>query len=418
MRSIIPLLTYLLSTVVHAQALTLDSAIAMAVRHLQYSDSRAQLTAIQGIQDKEVKSAWFPEFTLKAQSTIQNEQFDLPFTIPGVDAINVPLGMHRVLVEFSQLVYDGQMGRKRIELDQLSTDQQGLALDSRKLELRAQVTQCYMSILLGQAQQRLLMLRVNTLSEQHTRLVAAADAGAVLGAEVSAMEAEQLTAAQEQIKADFSVQQLFQQLALLTGDTAIATARLTIPTDDDPGDGPPDQRPDVRAFDLRLKALDVQSDLAKSARLPQLRIFGNAGAGDPGYNILLDEWRPMFLIGAGLQWPILDNGTRKRTDRILDLQRLLIQSDKDRLTEHWSIRIAQQRKQIEQYRALMTTDQQLVKLREEVAATKADQLAAGTITTSEYIADLNKEQAARLGLEIHELQTVLAIRTTKVLQAR
>ncbi len=418
MRSIIPPLILLLTTAIHAQPLTLDSAIALAVRHLQFSDSHAQLTAIQGIQEKEVKSAWFPDFTLKAQSTIQNEQFDLPFAIPGVDAIDVPLDMHRVLVEFSQLVYDGQMDRKRIELDQLSTDQQGLALDSRMLDLRAQVTQCYMAILLGQAQQRLLMLRVNTLSEQHARLVAAADAGAVLQAEVSAMEAEQLSAAQENVKADFSVQQLFQQLALLTGDPAVATAQLTVPADDDPGDGPPDQRPDVRSFDLRLEALDVQSDLAKSSRLPQLRLFGNAGAGDPGYNILMDEWRPMFLIGAGLQWPILDNGTRKRTDRILDFQRLLIQSDKDRLIDHWKIRIAQQRKEIDQYHALMVTDQRLVDLRAVVTTTKSNQLAAGTITTSEYITDLNKEQAARLGQEIHRLQSVLAIRTTKDIQAR
>jgi hypothetical protein len=73
--------------------------------------------------------------------------------------------------------------------------------------------------------------------------------------------------------------------------------------------------------------------------------------------------------------------------------------------------LADQRRDLLQYRELIATDDRLVQLREEVSAVKAEQLAQGTITASEYITELNKEHAARLGREVHRLQSLLAIHT-------
>ena len=66
----------------------------------------------------------------------------------------------------------------------------------------------------------------------------------------------------------------------------------------------------------------------------------------------------------------------------------------------------------------MGHDREMATLRTEVTEAKAEQLANGTATAADYVNELNKEHAARLGREIHELQAVLAIRTSKDIQAR
>lgn len=415
---ILPLLALLPSFVLSAQELTLDSAIAMTLRHERYDGSRALLVDMKALQNNEVNSAWLPQLTLNAQSTVQNEQFGFPAAIPGLSVPAVPLDFHRVLVNFSQTVYDGQVTRSRLQLEQLDLDQQDLLFAGRELEVRGQVTQRYMAVLLSEAQLRLLDLRSGTITGQRDRISAAVDAGAALPSDADALDAELIAVEQERVQVRYTVERIRQELAVLTGESRVATIPFAAPAIAPISAASVDQRPDIRAFDLRLRALDVQGDLARSTRLPKLKIFGNAGAGDPGYNSFRDEWRPMLLIGAGLEWRILDWGTRKRTDRMLDMQRELVHQDRDRLAEQWTMAVEQQRKNMQQFGELTSTDERLVKLRSQVSQAKSEQLANGTITTSEYITELNKEHAARLGSEVHHLQAVLAARTAQDLQAR
>lgn len=418
MRSFLCTITFLAGCICSGQELSLDSAITLALRHEGFRDSRALLADMKALQADEVNSAWFPQFNLNVQSTYQNEQIDLPFGLPGLAPPEVPLDLHRALIEIGQTVYDGQVTRSRLRLEQLDVDQQDLALASRELEVRGQVTQRYMAVLLGERQLGLLALRKASILAQHERLIAAVDAGAALLSDAAALEAETITLDQEIAQVSTTVKRTRHELATITDAAAVATASFVAPVETEPGDLSVEQRPDIRAFDLRLQALDVQHDLARSSRLPRIRVFGNAGAGNPGYNTFLDEWRPMLLVGAGIQWRIVDWGTRKRTDRNIDLQRDLLRMDRERIVERWTIALAHQREELAHFRALRSSDDRLIALRTEVTEAKAEQLANGTATAADYVNELNKEHAARLGREIHELQAVLAIRTSKDIQAR
>lgn len=417
MRSqVLPLL--LCATIASAQQLPLDSVIALAQRHQRYSDSRAVNNEMGAAQLRESGNSWYPQLTLNAQSTYQNEQIAFPATLPGFSPPGIPLNFNRVLVNFSQTIYDGETTRARKEIDGLATEQQDLALAGRELEVRAQVTQRYMAVLLSEAQADLLDLRKNTLSEQRDRVSAAFANGAALASDQDALDAELLSIDQEMTQVRYTVERLRNELSVLTGDTRLGQADFVAPPLDVAFDGAVDQRPDIRAFDLRLRSLDAQEDMALAARMPKLRLFGNAGAGDPGYNTFNDAWRPMFLAGVSLDWRILDWGSRKRSDRMIDLQRSLVQQDRDRLMEQWTIALSAQERNALQFRELMQTDDRLVALRAQVSAAKSEQLTNGTITSSDYITELNREHAARLNKEVHALQAALASRTYLDLQAR
>ena len=57
---------------------------------------------------------------------------------------------------------------------------------------------------------------------------------------------------------------------------------------------------------------------------------------------------------------------------------------------------------------LLLQDDKVVSIRQEITAVKAAELANGTITTTAYLEELNKENEAKLNLEVHKLKLVMA----------
>jgi outer membrane protein TolC len=399
-----------LSTASHAQELTLDSAIAQALRHDHIQQQIGDIDAASALRDHDRSSAWYPQLTLNAQSTIQNEQIAFPISFPGVTPPEVPLDFHRALLNFNQTLYDGNTTRARRRLETIDADRQQLEAEARTIDLRAQVIQRYMSILVCAEQLRLLGTKANTLEEQRQRIHTAVDNGAALASEEDALRAELITTGQEHIEVESTEHRMRSDLALLTGEERNRTAALAQPVMDARADLDPAQRPDVRAFGLREQVLEAQLDVATALRRPTLNFFGNAGVGSPGYNTFNGDIRPMLLAGVGLQWRILDWGQLKRQRSISDLQRGDLLIERDRLLRNVNMAISAQDEEARKMDRLLEKDNELIGLRGSVAKAKSEQLALGTATASDYITELNKENAARLGLEIHQLQRILAQR--------
>ncbi len=393
-----------------AQELTLDSAIAQALRHDRIQQQLGDIDAASALRDRDRSTAWLPQLTLNAQSTMQNEQIAFPISFPGVTPPEVPLDFHRALLNFNQTLYDGNTTRERRRLETIDADRQRLEAEARTIDLKGQVIQRYMSILVCTEQLRLLDAKANTLEEHRQRIHAAVDNGAALTSEEDALRAELITTGQEHIEVESTEQRMRSDLAMLTGEQRNRTAALAEPVVDTRVDVDPTQRPDVRAFGLREQALDAQVDVSAAMRRPTLNFFGNAGFGTPGYNTFNRDIRPMLLAGVGLQWRILDWGQLKRQRSISDLQRGGLLIERDRFLRNVNMALSAQDEEARKMDRLLEKDNELIGLRGSVAKAKSEQLALGTATASDYITELNKENAARLGLEIHQLQRILAQR--------
>lgn len=68
-------------------------------------------------------------------------------------------------------------------------------------------------------------------------------------------------------------------------------------------------RPDVRAYGLRLRAADWRVSAARSARLPSLRLTASASYGAGEWDLLFDNW--VLALAGSLTGPIFDAGRRK-----------------------------------------------------------------------------------------------------------
>jgi outer membrane protein TolC len=161
---------------------------------------------------------------------------------------------------------------------------------------------------------------------------------------------------------------------------------------------------------MREQALDAQLDLRRSARRPTLHAFASAGGGLPGYNLFDDRFRPMAMAGLKLQWNFLDWGVTRRAEAGAGLQRAMLEQERDRALRRINITLDAQQVKIAELDRLIEKDDALIALLGGVVRTKGNQLALGTATASDYLTELNKENAARLGREMHQLQRLLAIR--------
>jgi len=404
------LLAWITACAVHAQPLTLDSAIARALRHDRVQQQLGDIDATAAMYDRDRATTWLPQLTLNAQSTIQNEQMGFTGSLPGLALPEVPLDFHRILLNFNQTLYDGNATRERRRLQVIDADRQRMEAEARTIELKAQMIQRYMSVLVCAEQLRLLDAKANTLEEQRARVHGAVAAGAALPSEEDLLRAELVSTMQERIRTEATERNMRADLALLTGVEADRDATLQRPQEVGNAAVDPTQRADIRAFDLRAQALDAQLGIGVAMRRPTLNVFGNAGVGDPGYNMLDPTMRPMLLAGIGLQWRILDWGQVKRQRSITELQRDMLVVERDRALRQVHMALSAQDEELHKYDRLLEKDGELIDLRASVTRARSEQLTLGTATAADYITELDKENAARLWLEIHQLQRLLAQR--------
>ena len=166
----------------------------------------------------------------------------------------------------------------------------------------------------------------------------------------------------------------------------------------------PLKRPEMDLFSKQNELLSANSDLLQKQRNPKLFGFGQAGYGKPGLNMLNNSFDTYYMVGLGFSWNVLDWETTSHQKQIIKLQQDMVQTKQDAFVRNIDLATDQQNKQINQISELLKTDQQLITIRERITKTSASKLENGTITTADYIQDLNAETTARLMLETHKIQ--------------
>lgn len=401
-----------------AQKLTLDSCVERAWQHYQYAEQEEETQASGRLAIQNTQMAWLPSFTLQATSTIQNEQMGLEGpNVPGFSFPDVPLDFHRVLINFSQTIYDGGMVSTQKQLQHLQTEEAQTQVEAQKLGLRASVTSQFMGIMLAQKQVSLLHLKMKTLQEQMGKLQQAVTNGVATEADLQNLQAELITTRQDSTEIRYTETEYLQKLTDMMGMSGTLQASQLLAPESAPlsTDISLEGRPDIHQLALKQQQLTVQKQLSKNTRLPKIQLFGNAGYGDPGYNVFKSGWRPMLLAGIRLEWKIYDWKDHQNKVEMLSYQSSSLQKEQDRLKWKWNMELEAKQKEVAKMNKLMEQDDELITLRENITRTKSHQLAQGTITSAEYITALNQEHAARLAKAVHALKQIISVENYQII---
>lgn len=399
-------------------ALTLDECIARAFAHLQYAQ---QSRAYERSSEWAVKNAgksWLPQITLNGTSTYQNENVSIPSTlpIPGLQLPKAPLAFHRLLLDFTQTLYDGSMAsnRKRLEQSRYGILQQQVEIE--KIHTKAQVISLFISIQLADERLHILRNRSRVLTERRDALAKAAEFGGATVANIKTLEAELLVVEQNLVEAQYSRSILLAALGETMGQTLPESQEFVRPEPVVELNDTVDSRPELRLLEAQVENLGLQKDLLRASRRPTLRAFGSIGAGKPGYDIFNEDVSAMAIVGARLSWQMFDWNHAHNEREILSASQEITRSDHVQTSVRLRTELKQHEKEIHMMQALLAKDDQVVQLRSEISAIKVAEMENGTITSTDYIVELNLEEEARLNQKVHELKLILAKLNYRTLQ--
>jgi hypothetical protein len=197
-------------------------------------------------------------------------------------------------------------------------------------------------------------------------------------------------------------------LSILTGEEVTVGTILEIPVPDIYGKASGLDRLEYGLFSLQEQKSESMKKVVSSRLMPRFVAYGQAGYGRPGFDMLKNAFDDFYMIGARMSWNFWDWNKGRNEKTILDLNRNIIQSNRDLFSQNISIELERKQAEIFRYQKLIEKDEDIVALRAGIAKTYASRLANGVITATEYITELNAETEALLNLRIHQIQLVRA----------
>ena len=388
-------------------SVTLDECYRLARENYpRLTDARRQ-QEISDLKIKNIAVAWNPQLNLSGQATYQSEVTKVSVPIPNISIPSPAKDQYKAYLDIRQTIFDGGVTNagSLAEKSSLAADQQGLEVEF--YALHDKVNQLYFGILLLSESEAVLKLKMSVLNERIKVLESGFKNGTVGSRDLDLLKAERLLTDQQ-------IGELFSErrsglgtLGILTNQKLDEQTTLTEPAASTKG--VPISRPELKYFDLLGNKIDQSSQLLQKARNPKIFGFGQAGYGRPGLNMLKNTFDPYYLVGLGLSWNILDWKQTGRSREILEVQKQMIGSQRALFDQNISVSLLRAGEAIRKAEQLLKIDDELVVLRDNIAKHSASQLENGTITSADYIVDLNALTQANISKKSHKVQLYQAV---------
>jgi outer membrane protein TolC len=368
-----------------------------------------------------------PAFRLGADGSYQSEVVEIPVT--GVAIEPPPKEQYEASLQADWTIWDGgsASAREASTSATLVSDQASLRADLH--DLRSQVADAYFAALTVQAQLDEVDLLVEDLD---ARLGEARDRvaeGAALPADTAAFRAEVLTAEQQRARLEAERRAALDVLERLTGRAIDDDALLVLPRvgervqriEEQLGaeDGLPDSlrvHPRFATFEAARAVQETRLALASAARAPRIAAFGRLAWGNPGYRQFSEDPHDYWRAGMQVQWQPFDWGRAGREAEEARVQQRIVDTREAAFADALLRAAATPRRRIAFLESALSTDGEIIALREVVEAQARARWDERAIPASQYTDARTDVLAARLALARHRIELVREqVRTLTIL---
>ncbi len=356
-----------------------------------------------------IQKGWLPQLTATAQATYQSAVTAWPDEMKGlmqqmgVDMKGLAKDQYRVGVDLQQTVFDGGAisAQKQVAREQGAVQQAQLEVDLYKV--RQRVNEMYFGLLLLDDQISLNKDLQEQLAASEKKLTSMVKHGTAAQCDLNNVTAERLNVVQQMTTLESQRRVLLSMLGTFCG---LEVTRVTKPAAVALIEG--NNRPELRLIDSQLRLADAQDRALKAALLPRVGVFAQGFYGYPGYNMFRDmmsrDWSWNAMVGARLTWNIGALYTHRNDRAKVQLQRETARNQREVFLFNNRLEQMQQSEAVERYRTLMSQDQEIIDLRQQVRKAAESKLAHGIIDVNDLLRDINSENAARVQQSIHEIE--------------
>ncbi|MCK5169621.1 MAG: TolC family protein [Bacteroidales bacterium] len=355
---------------------------------------------------KNLKTRWLPNSELNAQATYQSDVLDLDMDLPiTVDLPYVPKDQYKASLDINQLIYD--WGRiktaKNLENSNLKVNHQNTKVELNKI--KEQINKFYFAILILEHNKKLLNVMLNDLKAKEKTVESGVRNGILLNSDYSAIKAERLKVQQKIVEIDNQKNAAIDILAELTGIEMSSDAILEIPNYEI-NNAESVSRPEIDLFEYQRERLDVTSQIVSKQNKPAIFSFAQLGYGKPGLNMVSTEFDSYYYVGLGLSWKFWDWNKTSREKQIISLNKDLVSTQENTFNKQIDIALKNESAKVKIFEDAIESDEEIIKLREEVTESARSQLDNGVITSTDYIIELSAETQAKINYETHKILLV------------
>ncbi|RHN10731.1 TolC family protein [Bacteroides intestinalis] len=352
---------------------------------------------------------YLPQFTISGKATYQSDVTKLPVDVPGIDIKSMPKDQYQVMLEVSQNIWDGGDIRSKKQLTQATSE-----IDRGKLEvdmyaLNDRVNQLYFGILLLDEQLKQNQLLQEDLRRTHQLVSNYMANGIANQSDLDAVSVEILNTKQKRIELESSRQAYLSMLSIFTGKEIASETTLEKPADTFESISLVNNRPELRWFDAQGGQLNVQESSLKTRFRPRFALFVQGAYGNPGLNMLKDDFSAYYVAGVRMSWNFGSLYTLRNDRRLIDNNRRKLETSRDVFLFNTNLQSTQQSSAIQSMRRQMVDDDEIIRLRVNIRKAAEAKVENGTLTVTDMLREITAENLARQTKALHEVQLLMNI---------
>ncbi len=390
------------------QELSLDSCQSWARKNHPLLRQEGIIDEISQLHQQNIQSLNLPQFDLTVKGSWQSDVTKVTLAIPGF-AGPEPLAkdQYRAYLDIKQKLYDGGMVKKQEELEEARRQVSRQETETELYKIKETVNTLYFNALLVQENLKIVNLKNETLDADIKNVSSAVNNGVVLPNQLDQLKAEKLLTEQQKTELKSSLKTNTGLLEIVTGKNISEETIFSLPAVlTATGNPEPEQkinRPEIELFALQKSQLDKNREILKASRIPYVYAFGQAGYGRPGLNMLNNNLADWYMVGAGLSWNVFDWHKSQHDRAALNLQKEIINTNLDNFNRSVNMSLTREQDNFVKLKTLISSDEQLVKIKEQIAGRSEAALKSGTITSADYLRDLNASLQAQANMETRKI---------------
>lgn len=358
---------------------------------------------------------YLPQFSLSGKATYQSDITELPVKIPGVDVKTAPKDQYQVMLELQQTLWDGGDIHAKKRLTRAASDVEVEKQNVDMYALNNRVNQLFFGILLLDEQLKQNQLLQDELKRTHKQVSDYMLNGIANQSDLDAVSVELLNAKQRRIELETSRQAYLNMLSAFIGRKLSSESVLLKPIDEEVSslEALANNRPELRWFDAQGEQLKVQESALNTRLMPRFGLFAQGAYGNPGLNMLKDEFSAYYVAGVRMSWNFGSLYTLKNDRRRIDNSRQKLETSRDVFLFNTRLEATGQDASIMSMRRQMKDDDEIIRLRENIRRAAEAKVENGTLTVTDMLREITNENLARQTKALHEVQLLMNIEQLK-----
>ena len=392
----------------HAQ-LTLEECQRRAQDNYPLVRQYGLIEKARGYDLSNAGKGYLPQFSLSGKATYQSDITRLPVEIPNLDIKTASKDQYQVMLEVQQVLWDGGDIRSRKRLTRAASE---VELEKQHVDMYAltdRVNQLFFGILLLDEQLKQNSLLQEDLGRTHKQVADYIANGIATLSDLDAVSVEQLNTRQHRVELETPRRAYLSMLAAFTGKDLSSETVLLKPAAEENIDRQMNNRPELRWYDAQGEQLHQQEAALNTRLMPRFGLFVQGAYGNPGLNMLKDEFNAYYMAGVRMSWNFGSLYTLKNDRRRIDNTRQQIETGRDVFLFNISLQATQQDAGIVSMRRQMADDDEIIRLRGNIRRAAEAKVQNGTMTVPDMLREITNESMARQTKALHEVQLLMNI---------